>query len=119
MLNKLICFIFSSFLLLTLGVGNAQEIKDVEATYAISSKTIIDPAPGEKKDRVLLFLTGTGAKEIYDSILNPPKSSQCGPNLVVKSANNLECIKDTKTGTYQCRIGVMLDSGKTVKGGAC
>jgi hypothetical protein len=96
----------------------AQEFKRLDGQYAIGSKTLTDPPPDEKKDRLLLSIQGGGAKEIFNSIVTIAKADRCDINLVTKSAGSLECSK-SGAGLYQCTIGLSLASGSPLKGRVC
>lgn len=97
---------------------SAQEFKQLEGQYAISSKSIIDPPASEKKDRALFSIHGSGAKELFDSMAVPAIKDKCSAELVTKSAGALECSKNT-LGIYQCTFGVLLKTGNTIKGRVC
>jgi len=97
----------------------AQNFKKLDGSYAIASKTILDPPPDEKKDRVLLFIKGRGARDIYEGIPGPGKKDVCGDNVFRKSAGDLECTKDVKLGEYVCGIGILLQTGATAPGLGC
>ena len=98
--------------------SSAQEYKKIDAKYTIASKTIIDPPPEEKRDQVLLFLQGSGAKEIFDSMPVPAKKSKCSADVTVKTARDLECFKNI-SGAYHCTVGILLNTGNTARGSVC
>jgi hypothetical protein len=95
----------------------AQEFKPITGQYGIASKTILDPPPGEKKDRVLLFIHGSGARDVYEAMPGRGRNDACGGGLL-KSAGGLACSKSTD-GNYQCSLGVLLATGATVQGSVC
>jgi hypothetical protein len=97
----------------------AQDYKKIDAEYAITSKTIVDPPPGEKKDRVLIFIKGLGARDIYEGIPGAGKKSACSEGTLIKSAGDLECMKNVNAGSYVCGVGILLQTGATVSGLTC
>ncbi len=96
----------------------AQEFKPLAGQYAIASKSLVDPPPDEKKDRLLLWIQGSGAKDIFESMAGPARKDACNPDLVKRSAGALKCAKHAD-GDYLCTIGVLLTTGSTVKGSVC
>lgn len=94
-----------------------REFKPLEeARYVIRGKSIIDPGPDEKIDRVAFSITGNAAKEIYESMPAEPELV-CFEPIQQKRAGGLAC---TKTGQdYHCTVAITLDSGETAPGAAC
>ena len=96
----------------------ALDVKPLAGTYAIGSATLVDPPPDEKKDRLLFYLDGKTAKDVYDAMEAPARASTCDPDLRTKSAGALECSR-SKAGEYTCSVGVSLARGTTVKASVC
>lgn len=92
--------------------GQANGYAKIDAQFQIIGKDAIDPPPGQKKDRVALFLEGAGAKKIYTSM---PASSAtkdvCEQGGKVKKSGALECWESH--GEYTCRVAILLDSGQS------
>ena len=98
--------------------ATALDVKPINGTYAVGSATLVDPPPNEKKDRLLLYLDGATAREMYDAMTAPARVSACDPDLRTKTAGALECSR-SKAGDYNCSVGVSLLQGTTVKASVC
>ena len=98
--------------------ATALDVKPINGTYAVGSATLVDPPPDEKKDRLLLYLDGKTARETYEAMEAPARTSPCDPDLRTKTAGALECSR-SKAGEYTCSIGVSLVRGNTVKASVC
>lgn len=93
--------------------------KQLSGSYAITSENIVDPGPEEKKDRLVLFIEGDAAREVFDSMDVPVKKNDCDPALRTKSAGGLVCSVDLTRKDFQCTVGVKLGNGSAVKAVAC
>lgn len=96
----------------------ALDVKPVAGTYAIGSATLVDPPPNEKRDRLLLYLEGNAAREVYEAMTAPVRISACDSDLRTKTAGALECSL-SKAGEYTCSVGVSLERGMTVAASVC
>lgn len=113
--------IAAGVLVAALGLGSAAaalDVKPLAGSYAIGSATLVDPPPGEKKDRLLLYLDGDAAREVYEAMPAPARADACDPDLRTKSAGALECSL-SKAGEYTCAVGILLEQGTTVKASTC
>lgn len=108
----------AAIVLLGAPLAEALDVKPLAGTYAIGSATLVDPPPDEKKDRLLLYLDGKTAREVYDAMEAPARASACDPDLRTKSAGALECSR-SKAGEYTCSLGVSLARGTAVKASVC
>ena len=100
----------------------AGRYKPLDATYAITGATIIDPDPEEKKDRVSIYIDGDAAREIYKAMSVPEEPLPCdddkSPNRQ-KSAGGLTCFHHDKDDAYGCGVAIKLDDGTTKNALAC
>lgn len=103
---------------LAVGAAQALDTRPLVGSYAIGSATLVDPPPGEKKDRLLLYLDGTTARQVYDAMQAPARTSGCDADLRTKSAGALECSR-SKGGEYTCSVGVSLVTGAAVPASVC
>lgn len=94
--------------------------KPLDATYAITGETIIDPDPEEKKDRVSIYINGDAAREIYKAMPVPEEPIPCSDNSPnrQKSAGGLTCFHHEKDD-YGCGVAIKLDDGTTKNALAC
>lgn len=93
--------------------------KKLSGSYAVSSKNLIDPAPGEKKDRMVFFLEGDAAMDMYNKISGPAIKDPCSEELTTKTSGGLTCSKEVGTNVYTCTFGVMFKSGLLIKAKVC
>lgn len=100
-------------------LGASEGFKKLTGSYMIASKNLIDPAPGEKKDRVALFLEGDAARDIYNQMPGPARKNACSSDLRTKSSGGLICSKDLSRNDYQCTVGVILKTGAVVDVSVC
>jgi hypothetical protein len=106
------------FAMLTLVSGHVvgSEYKPMSGQYAITGPTLMDAPADEKQDRVVLFLEGDAARDVYRGMTAPAKPQVCTPEgAVTKSAGGVTCTFDANDDTYACWIGVRLDSGHAVQ----
>jgi hypothetical protein len=89
----------------------------IGAQFQIIGKDALDPPPGQKKDRVALFLSGDGAKQIYQAMPARAIKSPCEEGMKLKTSGGMECWENH--GDYQCRVAILLKSGQTSLIGAC
>lgn len=101
-----------------LASAQAMDTRPLSGTYAIGSATLVDPPPGESKDRVLFYIDGAAAKEIYDAMQVEARPSVCDPSLRSKTAGMLECSR-SPGGDHECSIGVLLTKGASVRASVC
>ena len=93
--------------------------KKLAGSYAISSKNLIDPAPGEKQDRAVFFLEGDSAMDIYNRMSGSAIKDTCAEELLTKTSGGLTCSKEVGSSIYTCTFGVMLKSGALVEAKVC
>jgi hypothetical protein len=108
-------------LILSLGWGARAaepEYRSLEGSYKIGSRSVIDPAPNEKKDRVYLSLSGEGAKAIYEAMPGKAVKDACEGTELVRSAGGLSCSKSHK-GNVLCSVAITLDRGQTAMASVC
>jgi hypothetical protein len=103
---------------LAVGAAQALDTRPLVGSYAIGSATLVDPPPGERKDRLLLYLDGATAKQVYDAMQAPARVIACDPDLRTKTAGALECSR-SKDGEYSCSVGISLLTGATVPASVC
>lgn len=109
--------------LLMLAPVGAQEVKPGMVSYMLTTEAITDPDPAEPRDRVLLFIEGDAAREIFAAMTVKPAKTDCmGETVpkgeVLKKAGKLECTFDGKDD-YRCSVGLMLKTGATTEGYVC
>lgn len=51
--------------LVVAGGVSSQEYTEISGSYTLASRNIVDPAPGEKRDRAAFFFNSDTAKSIY------------------------------------------------------
>jgi hypothetical protein len=95
----------------------------LEGEYSVTTKDIVDPVPEDRRDRVVLSITGKSAKEIFDAMPAQALRVSCdgAKNNAVpptKKAGGMECTGNEAKG-YVCTVAIMLDSGKTTRGYVC
>jgi hypothetical protein len=90
---------------------------NIGARFQIIGKDAVDPPPGQKKDRVALFLSGDSAKQIYQAMPVHAVESPCEDGSKQKTSGGLECWE--KRGDYSCRVAILLKSGQTRLIGVC
>lgn len=100
-------------------LGAQSDYKEMVGKYSFVSHNVVDPLPGEARNRVALFIEGSAAKEIYEKIPSPTVVGQCSAELVFKTAGDLQCAFDREHKDYTCALGVNLVNGKTVAAGVC
>jgi hypothetical protein len=104
-----------ALLTLIAGFACAAEYKTMTGQYAITGPTLMDAPADEKQDRVVLFLYGDAARDVYRGMTATAKPQVCAPDgSVTKSAGGVECMFDASDDTYVCWIGMRLDSGQAV-----
>jgi hypothetical protein len=96
----------------------AQEFHPVVGRYALTTSNMVDPEPGARPDRTILFIEGSAAKEMYDGMTQKPMKDQCAIDLISKKAGNLVCSK-LNSGKFFCTFGVSLKDGRILNGRAC
>lgn len=112
----------AAFVVFTLASGQASAqsdaYTDIRAQFAITGKDT-DPPPGQKKDRLALFLSGKGAKKIYDALpVASVNADACEEGLKLKTSGGLICASHAD-GAYACSVAILLKSGETRSAGSC
>jgi hypothetical protein len=92
---------------------------EIDAQYAIIGPVAVDPPPDQRKDRVALFLSGDGARAIYDSMPSMPEdASDCEEGLKLKTSGGLIC-GNHDGNSYSCSVAILLRSGATRPMSSC
>jgi len=87
--------------------------------FTIAGKELLDPPPGQKNDRLALFLGGESAKRAYQAMPGRAiKEDACEEGLRVKTAGGLACWHDAAM-VYQCSVGILLSTGQTRRVDVC
>lgn len=120
-MRKLVVLLaFSS--LAMIGIERSADFAVLDGMYAISSEYMTDPPPNDRPDRVLLYLTGKGARDIFEAMPGLANAVDCTglatPSALTKTAGGLEC-SVIKAKEYHCTVAIMLDSGQTDRGYIC
>ncbi|HEY9256289.1 MAG TPA: hypothetical protein VIP30_17355 [Stenotrophomonas sp.] len=105
--------------LLFSGATVAAEFKKLEGSYALTSESMVDPAPDAKHDRLVVFIEGSAAKEAYQAMSAPARKNACDAAIRTKTAGGLACSRNLSRDDYQCTVGVLLKSGASVSAVAC
>ena len=100
--------------------ATAAETRRLSGTYALSSASIIDPAPGEQpRTHLRLHLTGFAANDLYRALPSNPKRDECfDDGSLTKREGEIMCTRHPK-GSHECWLGVELKTGKVVAGSVC
>jgi hypothetical protein len=98
-------------------LGQVNGYAKIGAQFQIIGKDALDPPPGQTKDRVALFLSGDGAKKIYDAMPVRAVKDVCEEGLKMKTSGGLECWE--LRGDHECRVAILLKSGQTRAIGVC
>jgi len=98
------------------------EYRPAAVKYAIYGGGLGDPvAPSKKEAKITFEVTGSAAKDIFDSI-GPDKKDQCSSDSAdrfrSKDADKLTCTL-SPSGEYTCYFGFDLKSGKSTGGSIC
>lgn len=101
--------------MLAVCVARAGEFKPLAGQYVITGPSLMDAPADEERDRVVLFLEGDAAREVYRGMTAPAKSQVCAPEgALTKVAGGVECTFEAKDDSYRCWIGVGLGNGQAV-----
>jgi len=102
----------------TAAIAQDGPTANLTGELTITSRNSLDPLPGEKKDRVGLFITGDSAKLLYDAMKTKPAVNVCEDGMRIKTTGALECSRGADD-EYICMIAVMLATGQSRPYGAC
>ena len=100
------------------GFADAQEFRPLTGRYALTSANMVDPTPGEKSDRVVVFIEGSAAEQMYMGMLQKPAKDRCVGDGLSKKSGNLVCSK-LDSGKHFCTFGVGLKDGQIRNGRVC
>ena len=100
------------------GLVAAQEFHSLTGRYALATSNMVDPVPGEKPDRTIMFVEGKAAEDIYNGMPQKPGKDRCASDAVSKTAGNFVCSK-LDSGKFFCTFGVNLRDGRILNGRAC
>lgn len=109
------------FLLLVVGCvvrAADTDFRALTGKYAFRSANIVDPQPGEKFDRMVFFLEGKGAVDLFERMPQKAVRSECAGDLVSKTAGDLVCSKE-RSGDVFCSFAIDMRRGRLVNGRAC
>ena len=98
--------------------ASPDEFKPLEAQYRIASRTILDPPPDEKKDRVAIHIGGRAAADIFDAMPATARMVCDDETLRAKTAGGLVCVR-SKDGETDCSGAITLDQGRTAAASVC
>ncbi|WP_141100975.1 hypothetical protein [Roseateles aquatilis] len=110
--------VLSFFTIFWCGMVPAQEYKSLQGRYAVSGAHLVDPMPGEKRDRAVFFIEGQAAIDMYNGMSQKPAKDRCAADLTSKSAGNLVCSK-TDDNKFFCSFAVSMKDGRTLNGRTC
>lgn len=100
-------------------IAQSSGFKAVDAQYAITGALVVDPPPNQERDRVAIFLSGEGAREIYEAMPSRVENADaCEEGMTVKRSGGLECTSISGKN-FSCSVGILLRSGATKPIGAC
>lgn len=92
---------------------HADPYSRLTGDFAIIGEDAIDPPPGQKQDRLGIFLDGDSAKRTYEAMKVKPTNDQvCEEGMLEKRAGGLVCDRYAD-GTYSCSVAIMLTTGET------
>jgi len=99
---------------------SAADPKRLTGTYALSSASLIDPAPGEEKEAHLrLHLTGAAATDVYRALRSKPARDEClDDGSLSKTQGEIICTRHVK-GDHECWFGIELKTRKVVAASVC
>ncbi|HEU0225599.1 MAG TPA: hypothetical protein VFR29_09200 [Steroidobacteraceae bacterium] len=106
-----------------IAMASSGVFSELEGKYAITTQTLIDPEADSEPDRVVLWLTGKTAKDIFLAMPAAARRIHCDgtPNERLpptKTAGGLECTGDDANG-FVCSMSILLKSGQTERGYVC
>jgi hypothetical protein len=108
-----------ALLVAAVALAQSSGYTKIGAQFMITGKDLVDPPPGQKKDRLALFLTGDGAKAIYDALPTAPVGGgACEEGLELKRSGGLICANHGGR-SYSCSVAILLKSGETRPLGSC
>ena len=90
----------------------------IEMSYQITRPTLLAPPPNEKKDRLAIFMTGAGARRIYDAMPMKPIVGICEDGMLIKTSGALACSRQGKDN-YVCTIAVFLRTDQSTSPFVC
>lgn len=93
--------------------------RPLKGSYAVTSKNLVDPAPREKKDRIVFFLEGKSALDMYSGMAGKEEKDACSEDLLTKRSGGLTCSKEVGKEVYTCTFGIMLKGGFIVNSEVC
>jgi hypothetical protein len=109
----------AALLVAVASLAQSSGFAKISAQFMITGEDALDPPPDQIRDRVALFLTGEGAKAIYDALpIVPVKAEACEEGLLLKTSGGLVCAHYSN-GSYSCSVAILLESGETRPLGTC
>lgn len=96
----------------------AGDFRSLTGRYALTTAGLVDPMPNEKPDRVVFFLEGKSAEEMYKGMSQVPTKDVCARDALSKRAGNLVCSR-LDSGSFFCTFGIGLLNGHLLNGRAC
>jgi len=114
---------FALFLALicALAAVTAADHSTLSGTYRVGGSTFYDPPSDEPRNTHLYFdLTGSAARELYDSMATAPKSDECtGPNTLGKVIGRMRCNRYENGKHYRCWFGIDVQNQKITRAVVC
>jgi hypothetical protein len=104
---------------LAVSAATATDYRKIEGTYGFATKSIIDPDPAEKPDRLVVYLEGQSAKDVYKRMPIAAVPDPCGSKQRVKMAGDLWCSFDPDAKDYSCSFGLLLKTGRATYASVC
>ena len=103
----------------TILLAQASPYSNLTGQFTITGKDALDPPPGQKRDRLGLFLTGDSAKRTYNAMTATPINGYaCEDGLRLKKAGGLVCASH-RGKNYTCSVAIVLATGQTKPIGTC
>jgi hypothetical protein len=107
-------------LFVLLGV-TAAERRALSGTYRVGGATFYDPPAGEPQNTHVYFeLTGSSARDMYESMPVPPKTDECtGRHAAVKAIGQMQCNRYHSDNRHRCWFGIDVRTQAITRGVVC
>jgi hypothetical protein len=92
---------------LCLAASSDGRTKSLSGVYAIGT-TNVDPGPKDSRDsHFIVYLQGTTAKDLYDSMKVTPRGEGCGSDGdLVKTIGGMSCSFTPESKAYVCNFAI-------------
>lgn len=99
----------------------AADYKPLEGEYKVGGKTFYDPPKNESKDTHIYFaLTGTAAKNLFDSMKVRSKKDVCmNDGSLTKRVKEMQCTRSLDGKEHRCWFGIDIKNQNVTGGVAC